>query len=89
MFVFVLIAICCGHNPTFTVAIGRFDAPSMTVTVLVADEIDLVRLDVASTMSPMGRLTSRAHTPAVTLPKLPAYWNTREGRPAGTHSSSD
>ena len=35
MFVFVLIAICCGHNPTFTVAIGRFDAPSMTVTSLL------------------------------------------------------
>jgi hypothetical protein len=32
MFVLVLIAICCGHSPTFTVEIGRFDAPSITVT---------------------------------------------------------
>jgi hypothetical protein len=36
MFVLLLIAICCGHNPTLTVASGRFDAPSMTVTSLLA-----------------------------------------------------
>jgi len=35
MLVFVLIAICCGHNPTAIVASGRLVAPSMTVTSLL------------------------------------------------------
>jgi len=60
MLVLVLMAICCGHNPTFTVAIGRLDEPSITEVYVqlfdqiwkdpgkVADVTDLIREHIAA-----------------------------------------